>query len=47
MFDVALRMVLWLLGQCITQGSRFMPSLRVSASELDEMTTLLEQAFGD
>jgi hypothetical protein len=28
MSDAALRMLLWVLGQCIAQGSRFMPSLR-------------------
>src|SRR5207247_1964959 len=28
MSNGALRMLLWLLGQCIAQGSRFMPSVR-------------------
>jgi hypothetical protein len=28
MFDAALRTLLWLLGQCIAWGSRYMPSLR-------------------
>jgi hypothetical protein len=28
MSNAALRMLLWLLGQCIAQGSRFMPSVR-------------------
>ena len=28
MSNVALRMLLWFLGQCIARGSRFMPSLR-------------------
>jgi hypothetical protein len=28
MFDVLLRVLLWIFGQCLTHGSRFMPGLR-------------------
>ena len=43
MSDAALRFVLWFLGQCIAQGSRFMPSVRA----LITRTLVFELSAGD
>ncbi len=43
MSDAALRMLLWFLGQCIAQGSRFMPSLRAQITR----TLVFELSAGD
>lgn len=43
MSSVALRLVLWFLGHCIAQGSRFMPSLRSQITQ----TLTFELSAGD
>jgi hypothetical protein len=43
MSDAALRMLLWFLGQCIAQGSRFMPSVRSQITR----TLVFELSAGD
>jgi len=43
MSNAALRMLLWLLGQCIAQGSRFMPSVRSQITR----TLTFELSAGD
>src|SRR5881392_4402641 len=43
MSNVALRILLWLLGQCIAQGSRFMPSVRSQITR----TMVFELSAGD
>lgn len=41
--NIALRMLLWFLGQCLAQGSRWVPSLRSQITR----TLTLELAAGD
>jgi hypothetical protein len=43
MSNAALRMLLWFLGQCIAQGSRFMPSVRSQITR----TLIFELSAGD
>lgn len=43
MFNTALRTLLWLLGRCIAQGSRFMPSVRSQITR----TLTFELSAGD
>ena len=43
MSNAALRMLLWILGQCIAQGSRFMPSVRSQITR----TLTFELSAGD
>ena len=43
MSDAALRLVLWFLGHCIAQGSRFMPSVRSQITR----TLVFELSAGD
>src|SRR4051812_10620916 len=43
MSNAALRLVLWFLGQCLAQGSRFMPSVRSQITR----TMVFELSAGD
>lgn len=43
MSDAALRLVLWFLGHCIAQGSRFMPSVRAQITR----TLVFELSAGE
>src|ERR1700738_1286305 len=43
MSNAALRMLLWFLGQCIAQGSRFMPSVRSQITQ----TLVFQLSSGD